>query len=242
MVTLARKFKSINFLSLPFVSFVFLFFVSFVFPVTRPDASTWHVYVYRDKGFVAAPPVTRVPARSLVRSCVCPPSDLPSSWAVRAAQPADLNRDGVSECVLLVWRPWQDWPIMRWSTSPSPIVTHRDIAGDSAHIILVAPYSGAQSYRELWAGSALALPVLQFETGDVNGDGWEELVVLEGTYALGRDGPARDVAVWRWNGFGFALDWRSPTEQLVDLSLADLNDDGVSEILVEKLVKSKEVE
>jgi len=225
MAPLARKFVSL-------INFVPFVFVLFVFTFMLPDAPLWHVYVYRDEEFVAAAPVAHVPTRSPVRSSVCPPADLPPEWDVRAARLADLDRDGVSECVLLVWRPWQDWPIMRWSASPSPIAAHRDDKGDSAHIILVAPYSGARSYRELWAGSALAWPVLQIEAGDVDGDGWDELVVLEGDYAVGRKGPAQDVAVWRWNGFGFTMDWRSPSGQLVDLALADLDADGVSEILV----------
>ncbi len=233
MAAFARRFVSLID-GVPFVLFAIASCVSLVFPLTSSDAPTWHVYACRDGKFVAMTPVGHVADRSTTRSPVCPPPDLPSEWEVRAAQPTDLNHDGVPECTLLVWRPWQDWPIMRWSTSPSPIAAHQDARGDSAHIILVTPYSGTHSYRELWAGSALAWPVLKIKAGDVDGDGKQELVVLEGDYAIGRQGPAQNVAVWHWNGFGFTLDWRSAPSQLVDLTLADLDTDRVFEILVRR--------
>ena len=46
--------------------------------------------------------------------------------------------------------------------------------------------------------------------GDVDGDGRNEVVTLEGDYATGRSGPATHVNVWRWSGFGFTLEYRSP--------------------------------
>ena len=134
----------------------------------------------------------------------------------------------MAECALLVWRPWEDWPIMRWSDSESPITNNRDARGDSAHIILIDP----ESQRELWAGSALAVPIVAMAAGDVDGDGGFELVALEGDYVAGRRGPARYVAVWRWNGFGFTLGWRSPPGRFTELLLSDVNDDGVLDTLV----------
>jgi hypothetical protein len=124
---------------------------------------------------------------------------------------------------------------MRWSDTASPIAANRDARGDSAHVILVEPPAlGGQpsAYRELWAGSALAVPIIQIAAGDVDGDGRNELIALEGDYATGRYGPARHVAVWRWNGFGFGLEGRSAPGRFVALALADLDDDGIVEILV----------
>ena len=125
----------------------------------------------------------------------------------------------------------------------------RGAGGDSAHIILVEPIAvsgqrsavsrpssvvGGQSsaHRELWAGSALTLPILQIAAGDVDGGGGNELVALEGDYATGRHGPATHVSVWRWNGFGFTLAWRSPPGRFVALVLANLGGDGIAKILV----------
>ena len=124
---------------------------------------------------------------------------------------------------------------MQWSDTLSPIAAHRDTQGDSAHIVLVQPTAAGDqpaSYRELWAGSALAVPIIQIAAADVDGDRRVELVGLEGDYATGRDGPARHVAVWRWNGFGFTLQWRSPSGRFTALALADLDRNGAVDILV----------
>lgn len=188
----------------------------------------WQAYAFRAGTFIP------VQMGEWANPQICPFAGLPPSWHVLTALQADLTRDGRPECALLVWRPWEDWPIMRWSDTPSPIAANRDAHGDSAHIILIEPTadSGRRPYREIWAGSALAVPIVQIAAGDVNGDGLDELVALEGDYTSGRYGPARHVAVWRWNGFGFTLDWRGPREHLVALALADLDGDGVVEILV----------
>jgi hypothetical protein len=167
-------------------------------------AEVWFVYTRNDGGFVQS-------AHGLVDHTVdelpCAPTNLPSSWHIITALEADLTRDGAAECVLLV---------------------HRDMYGDSAHIILI----DLQGQSEVWAGSALAVPIVEIAVGDVNGDGGAELVALEGDYTTGRNGPARNVAVWRWNGFGFTLAWRSSPGRFSELSLIDVNDDGAQEILV----------
>jgi hypothetical protein len=190
-----------------------------------PEGATWVVYTHRAGDFV---PTFYDTVGQAIDQRPCSLRSLPASWHVVATLEVDLTRDGVAECALLVWRPWEDWPIMRWSDSPSPIANNRDARGDSAHIILIDP----SSQRELWAGSALAIPIVAMAAGDVDGDGGSELVALEGDYATGRHGPAQYVAVWRWNGFGFTLGWRSPPGRLAELLLSDVDDEGVLEILV----------
>ena len=68
--------------------------------------------------------------------------------------------------------------------------------------------------------------------GDVDGDGDNEVVTLEGEYGAGRDGPATHVDVWRWNGFGFTLEYRSPPGTFRQLGLTDGNNDGILDIAV----------
>jgi hypothetical protein len=199
--------------------------------------STWHAYTYHGGSFtpVEIGESANLQIGETAHLPICPFANVPSSWKILAALHADLTHDGVPECTLLVWRPWQDWPIMRWSDTVSPIAANRDARGDSAHVILVEPaaVSGQPSaYRELWAGSALAVPIIQIAAGDVDGDGRKELIALEGDYPTGRYGPARHMAVWRWNGFGFSLDGRSAPGRFVALALADLDGNGIVEILV----------
>jgi hypothetical protein len=168
----------------------------------------------------------------LVSPSPCPlvspsPPPLPSSWDVTAAVLADVTGDGEDEWALLVWRPWQDWPIQRWHDTPSPLADFHDAAGDSCHLILLDPRDGG----EIWAGSALPAPLLALAAGDVDGDGVNEVVTLEGSYATGRGGLATHIDVWRWNGFGFTLVWRSPAGSFSRLGLTDVNGDSILDIV-----------
>jgi hypothetical protein len=40
---------------------------------------------------------------------------------------------------------------------------------------------------------------------DLNGNKFQELVTLEGSYTDSRSAPARALKVWKWNGFGFTV-------------------------------------
>jgi hypothetical protein len=198
-------------------------------PCSAP-LTPWQVYAFHDGSFAllvpSVPPASSSPPPLVPLSPS--PSLLPPSWHVTSSILADVTDDGAPEWVLLVWRPWRDWPIQRWSPVPSPIAGFHDAAGDSCHLILLDPCDG----REIWAGSALPVPLLALAVGDVDGDGREEVVTLEGDYAAGREGRATHVDVWRWNGFGFVLEWRSPPGAFHRLRLTDADNSGILDIAV----------
>jgi len=78
----------------------------------------------------------------------------------------------------------------------------------------------------------LPAPLLALVVGDVDGDGRNEVLTLEGDYTTGRYGPATHVDVWHWNGFGFGLEWRSPPGTFRELRLTDGNNDATLDIAV----------
>jgi hypothetical protein len=179
----------------------------------------WQVYGFRDGDFVPLPDVHKAGTFSaLVPDSALPAT--PADWRVTFAALADATGDGQPEWVLLVRRPWRDWPIQEWASVPSPIADFHDAAGDSCHLILLDPENG----HEVWAGSALPAPLLALVVGDVDGDGVDEVVTLEGNYDAGWDGPASHVDVWQWNGFGFSLEWRSPEGAFRQLALTGTSD------------------
>ncbi len=139
-------------------------------------------------------------------------------WYVQHIVSGDPNRDGRVEVLLLLWKPDADG-VLR------------------SHPFLVGWRGGR--YRVIWGGSATPLPMQDLAVGDVNGDGWAELVVLEGGHVPGDR--AETVSVWRWHGWGFQLEWRcllrargprSGSASRDTLALHDITGDGALEILV----------
>ena len=151
--------------------------------------------------------------------------NLPPEWQVTASALADVTGDGAAEWLLVVWRPWRDWPIQRWSAVPSPIAGFHDASGHSCHLIVLDPGDGS----EIWAGSALPVPLLGLAAADVDGDGVDDLLTVEGEYAAGRDGAGTRVDVWQWNGFGFSMLWRSPPGQFDPACLAEAGRCGIQQ-------------
>ncbi len=115
-------------------------------------------------------------------------------WRVVDLALGDPNDDGRGEILLALWK--------------------RNAEGvPRSHPFIIGYREGAN--RLLWGGSAVADPIHEVELGDVDGDGVQELVVLEEQ----GDGLNRAVSVWRWHGWGFSLVWRSPPGHYRDLIL-----------------------
>jgi hypothetical protein len=127
----------------------------------------------------------------------------PKDWDVHQAIIADLNHDNLPELILLVWRHFKPWPVDAWLPNSGRIQNFHNSAGQSCHIILIGWYQN--SFRERWAGSALAEPVKALASADLAGNGKQFLVTLETSYEDPLSAPARNLKVWEWNGFGFSI-------------------------------------
>ncbi len=125
----------------------------------------------------------------------------PENWKITEAMHADLNRDGTDEIALVAWRPFAPWPIDRFLPSGGRIAEFHNKDGLSAHLILMG-WDGDE-YRELWAGSALANPIADIRALDIDEDGYEELIALEGEYDAAIE--TGNITIWQWQGFGFTL-------------------------------------
>jgi hypothetical protein len=116
---------------------------------------------------------------------------------------ADLVHSGRPQAVLLVWRPIRPWPVDRWLPHGGRIDRFHNRSGKSCQLILIG--WRRDRFTEVWAGSALADPILGFAAADLEGNGQQELVTLEGAYADSLSTPAHALKVWEWNGFGFSV-------------------------------------
>jgi hypothetical protein len=137
----------------------------------------------------------------------------PPEWRVVDVALGDPNDDGRGELLLAFWKP--------------------DAAGVLRSHPFVIGYRGG-IYRTLWGGSAVRDPIHEVALGDVDGDGVQELVVLEQQGG----GGDRAVTVWRWHGWGFSLVWRSPVGAYRGLGLIARGDGNPPMIAVSEAPES----
>jgi hypothetical protein len=117
----------------------------------------------------------------------------PENWQVVDLALGDPDQDGRQEMMMAFWR----------ADKTGVLRSHPFIVG----------YRGG-TYHETWGGSGVSDPIQELELGDVDGDGIQELVVLEQ-----RSSGKQAVTVWDWHGWGFSLKWRSPEENYQNLNL-----------------------
>ena len=151
------------------------------------------------------------------------------SWDVRELLVADLNNDDEQEVALVLWKPFRSDPPVFYDDFAFPAPWEEGSLRN--HLFVYTWRDG--DWLPLWCSSPIADPISHLTLGDVDGDGANELVALEGAYGESLDAPARQVSVWRWNGWGFTLQWRSPAGAYANLTLHDVTADGVLDILVQ---------
>jgi poly-gamma-glutamate synthesis protein (capsule biosynthesis protein) len=108
----------------------------------------------------------------------------PEAWRVMDVALGDPNDDGRYEIALAI--------------------RQKDAGGYERSQLYIVGYRGGR-YDLLWGGRPLADPIQELAVGDVDGDGTDELVVIEEL----ADGSAQAFSVWRWSGWTFSLVWRS---------------------------------
>jgi hypothetical protein len=172
--------------------------------------------------------------------------------APRAVQQADLDGDGALEAVelrdgvlrltddgQLAWQSDLAWTVMRFALTDidhdgTPDIFFTLWKPDEVGVLRSHPFIYGwrrDAWRPLWFGSAVADPIRDFVVGDVDGDGRNELMVLEGLYGEPHDTPAHYVVVWRFNQWWFQNLWRSESGRYRHLGLKDVTGDGVPDIV-----------
>lgn len=129
--------------------------------------------------------------RLTVKTAGTPVWETPDTWWVDDFILGDANNDGIADLCLTVWKSGGFGPCRPfWVTEDDPRVRN--------HLFIFDLVNGV--IKPVWQSSNLDCPNYEIELVDVDGDGQNELLVVEGDY----DEPdIRRVGVWKWNDWGF---------------------------------------
>ena len=104
----------------------------------------------------------------------------------------DSDNNSIPELNLLVWKAGSFGPHKPFW------VTEEDYSVKN-HLFIFKLVEGV--IKPVWQSSNLDRPNYEAGLADLDGDGTNELVVVEGEYD---DPGVREAGVWRWNGWGFS--------------------------------------
>lgn len=116
----------------------------------------------------------------------------PDEWWVDDFFLGDADNDGIPELNLLVWKSGSFGPHKPFW------ITGEDISVKN-HLFVYKLVEGV--IKPVWQSSNLDRPNYEARLEDLDGDGINELVVVEGDY---NDPGVREDGIWRWNGWGFS--------------------------------------
>lgn len=139
----------------------------------------------------------------------------PSDWWIDNFALADSNNDGVVDINLSLWKSGS------FGTSKPFWIKENDISVKNHFFVL--DFSGG-TIKQVWGSSNLAEPNCEFKIADVDNDGKNDLVVVEGDYSQKLKCTGNYVAVWKWNDWGFSNEWRSEKGNFANLEIEKIDE------------------
>lgn len=138
----------------------------------------------------------------------------PEDWWIDNFVIADSTHDGILDLNLSLWKNGNYGPAM-------PFWVKENDMSIKNHFFVYGFVN--ENFQAQWGSSNLPAPNCYFDFYDANDDGKSDLVVVEGEYSDKPDCKGNYLAVWTWNGWGFANEWRSEEgiygkDDLVDVS------------------------
>lgn len=145
-----------------------------------------------------------------------------ADWKVAEFVLADSNSDGVIDINLSVWKAGSFGDFM-------PLWVKENDMSVKNHFFIFDLQGG--KIKAVWQSSNLSVPNCQFLIDDVNADGENELIVLEGSYADIDGCESKYLAVWKWHEWGFWNEWRSSEDEFDKLKVGDFNSEKCIAVL-----------
>jgi len=146
----------------------------------------------------------------------------PPNWWIDNFVLADLNNDDIVDINLSLWKAGN------FGSSQPFWIKENDMSVKNHFFILNLI---DDSVKEVWGSSNLSRPNCEFQIADVDGDGKNDLVVIEGDYSLNPECQGEYLAFWKWNGWGVSNEWRSRQGNFANLEIEKI--DQKSFILVD---------
>lgn len=132
----------------------------------------------------------------------------PADWWVQDMFIADVDGNRTQELILSAWKPG-NYGSSRpfWVTEDDDRVRH--------HVFVYELRNGTP--QPLWQSSNLPRPNCEMAFADLDGDGVDELIALEGDYTDDASCTATTVSIWKWENWGFYNQWKSEPGTYWDL-------------------------
>ncbi len=146
----------------------------------------------------------------------------PNDWWIDNFFLADSNNDGISDINLSLWKAGN-------FGSSKPFWVKENDTSVKNHFFIFDFIGDAM--KQIWGSSNLDEPNCEFQIDDIDNDGKNDLIVIEGDYSQKPRCNGNYVAVWKWNDWGFSNEWRS--EKGIFSNLEIEKNDGKSYIVVD---------
>jgi len=145
-----------------------------------------------------------------------------TEWWVDNFVLADSNNDGIADISLSLWKAGN------FGSSKPFWVKENDMSVKN-HFFVLDFING--EIKQVWGSSNLAEPNCKFQIADIDNDGKNDLIVIEGDYSQKPKCSGNYVAVWKWNDWGFSNEWRSERGNYTNLEIEKI--DGKNYIVVD---------
>lgn len=134
----------------------------------------------------------------------------PREWWIDDFVLADSNNDDITDVNLSVWKSGD------YGSSKPFWVKENDMS--IKNHFFVFDFAGGVM-KPIWQSSNLDAPNCEFKITDIDDDGKNDLVVIEGDYSQKPICTGNHVAVWKWNDWGFSNEWRSGNGKFRNLEI-----------------------
>jgi poly-gamma-glutamate synthesis protein (capsule biosynthesis protein) len=138
-----------------------------------------------------------------------------NNWWIDDFVLADSNNDGIVDINLSLWKSGN------FSTSKPFWVKENDMSIKN-HFFVLDFIGGAM--KQVWGSSNLGEPNCEFQITDIDNDGKNDLIVIEGDYSQKPKCNGNYLAVWKWNDWGFSNEWRSEKGDFLNLEIEKIDE------------------